>query len=82
MRGVALFRARPAFQEKGGESMKSNGILLWAFCLMVMAPVAHAQSTTPTADPQAQSLKGFYNLRMKGITPPSIEPASAATESA
>src|SRR5262245_15268699 len=66
MRGAAHFRARPAFQKKGEENMKSKEFLFLAACLMAMAPVAQAQSTTPIADPQAQSLKG--------ITPAGSEP--------
>jgi uncharacterized protein len=66
MRGAAHFRARPAFQEKGEEDMKSKEILLWAFCLTAMAPVAQAQSTTTAANPQSRSLKG--------VTRPSSEP--------
>ena len=47
--------------------MKSKEVLLLAVCLMAMAPVAQAQSTTPTADPQAQSFKGFYNFNKRVI---------------
>jgi uncharacterized protein YciI/uncharacterized damage-inducible protein DinB len=64
---VSLTQARPAFQEKGGENMKSKQILLLAFCLMAIASVTQGQSTTPTADPQAQSLKGFYNFNKRVI---------------
>jgi uncharacterized protein YciI len=48
MRGVAHFRARPAFQKKGEENMKSKEVLFLAVCLMAIAQVAQAQSTTPT----------------------------------
>jgi uncharacterized protein len=58
MRGAAHFRARPAFQKKGEENMKPKEVLLLAVCLMAMASVAQTKSTTTTADPQAQSLKG------------------------
>lgn len=43
--------------------MKPNKISLLSFCLMAMAAVAQAQSTPPTGDP------------LKGIVPPSSEPA-------
>ena len=73
MRGAAYFRARPAFQKKGEENMKPKEVLLLAVCLMAMAPVAQTKSTTTTADPQAQSLKG--------VTPPSSEPAPKQQQS-
>jgi len=47
--------------------MKPKEVLLLAFCLMAMAPIAQAQSTTPTADPQAQTLKQFYNFNKRVI---------------
>ncbi len=53
--------------------MKSKEVLLLVVCLIAMAPVAQAQSTTQTADPQAKSLNG--------ITPPSIEPAPQQQQS-
>jgi len=67
MRGAAHFPAPPAFQREGEENMKSKEVLLLAVCLTAIAPVAQTQSTTQTADPQAQSLKG--------VMPLSIEPA-------
>jgi uncharacterized protein len=48
MRGAAHFRARPAFQKKDEESMKSKDVLFLAVCVMAIAQVAQAQSTTPT----------------------------------
>jgi uncharacterized protein YciI/uncharacterized damage-inducible protein DinB len=59
--------SRPAFQGKGEENMKSKEALLSALCLTVIASVAQAQSTTPSADPQAQSFKGFYNFNKRVI---------------
>jgi uncharacterized protein YciI len=64
--------------------MKSKELLLWAFCLIVVTPVALAQSEASTADPHAQSLNVYHggerngNMvvypRMNGATPPSSEP--------
>jgi uncharacterized protein YciI/uncharacterized damage-inducible protein DinB len=47
--------------------MKSGKILLIAFCLMAITPVAQAQSTAHTADPQAQTLKQFYSFNKRVI---------------
>src|SRR5215475_4884093 len=47
--------------------MNSREVLLLAVCLTAMAPVVQAQSTTQTADPQAQSLKGFYSFNKRVI---------------
>jgi len=47
--------------------MKSKEVLWLAFCLMAIAAVAQAQSATPTADPQAQTLKQFYNFNKRVI---------------
>ncbi|MCI0525807.1 MAG: YciI family protein [Acidobacteria bacterium] len=47
--------------------MKSGKILWLTFCLMAMAPVAQAQTTAQTADPQAQTLKQFYNFNKRVI---------------
>src|SRR5262245_11989885 len=71
----------PCFSEEGGENMKSKEVLLLAVCLMAMAPVAQAQLKSMTADPHAQSFNGFYNLRMKCVTPPSSEPAPQRQQS-
>jgi uncharacterized protein len=91
MRGAAHFRARHSFQGKGEENMKSKEALLLAFCLTAIASAAQAQSTPPSADPQAQSLNIYHvaerygnmvvYLRMKGITPPSSEPTPQRQQS-
>jgi uncharacterized protein YciI/uncharacterized damage-inducible protein DinB len=47
--------------------MKLREILMTAFFLMAPASVAQAQSATPTADPQSQSLKQFYNFNKRVI---------------
>jgi uncharacterized damage-inducible protein DinB len=47
--------------------MKSKEVLLLAVCVTAMASAAQAQSTTPAANPQSQSLKGFYNFNKRVI---------------
>ncbi|MGH9768574.1 MAG: DinB family protein [Blastocatellia bacterium] len=47
--------------------MNLRKILLTASCLMAVASFAQAQPVTPASDPQAQSLKGFYNFNKRVI---------------
>jgi len=61
--------------------MKRNKIFLLSFCLTTMAAVAPAQVTGP----RAQALNSFGNivahLRLKGVAPPSSEPAPQRRQS-
>src|SRR5262249_8509728 len=61
--------------------MKRNKIFLLSFCLTTMAAVAPAH----VAGPRAQALKSFGNIvvhmRLKGVAPPSSEPAPQRRQS-
>src|SRR5262249_47255229 len=66
---------------EGVSLMKRNKIFLLSFCLTTMAAVAPAH----VAGPRAQALKSFGNIvvhmRLKGVAPPSSEPAPQRRQS-
>ncbi len=47
--------------------MRLRMILMTASCMMLITSIAQAQSAAATADPQAQSLKQFYNFNKRVI---------------